>query len=75
MEDTRELPTGLKILDKEPVMVSNPFSGEVCELQPDAVAVYDWIKGSEALRQYEDMQKGLDWFKKHEPIAYMKLLD
>ena len=71
----RKIPKGLKILDKEPVMVSNPFSGEVCELQPDAVADYDYIKGSEALRQYEGVREGLDWFRKHEPDAYMVLLD
>ena len=44
-------------------------------LQPDAVAVYDYIKGSEVLRQYEAVRKGLDWFRKHEPVAYMVLLD
>jgi hypothetical protein len=24
---------------------------------------------------YDDMNKGLDWFAKHEPDAYMVLLD
>jgi hypothetical protein len=72
---TREIPKGLKILDKEPVEVANQFSGESVVLPPDAVAVYDWIKGSELFKQYDDMQKGLDWFRKHEPKAYMVLLD
>ena len=72
---TREIPKGLKILDKEPVEVANPFSGESVVLPPDAVAVYDWIKGSELFKQYDDVQKGLDWFRKHEPKAYMVLLD
>jgi len=73
--EERTLPKGLKILDEEPVEVKNPYSGEKVTLQPDAVAVYDYIKGSEVLRQYEAVRKGLDWFRKHEPVAYMVLLD
>ena len=73
--EERTLPKGLKILDEEPVEVANPYSGEKVTLQPDAVAVYDYIKGSEVLRQYEAVRKGLDWFRKHEPVAYMVLLD
>ena len=72
---TREIPKGLKILDKEPVEVANQFSGESVVLLPDAVAVYDWIKGSEVCGLYDDMNRGLDWFRKHEPKAYMVLLD
>jgi hypothetical protein len=72
---SREIPKGLKILDKEPVEVANQSSGESVVLPPDAVAVYDWIKGSELFKQYDDMQKGLDWFREHEPKAYMVLLD
>ena len=44
-------------------------------LKPDAVAVYDFVKGSEALKQYDDMREGIDWFMQHEPEAYMTLLD
>jgi len=72
---TRTLPKGLKILDKEPVDVANPYTGEKVTLQPDAVAVYDMIKGSEAMRLYDDVRIGLDWFRQHEPDAYMVLLD
>ena len=43
----RELPVGLKIMDAEPKEVTNPFSGESVVLQPDAIAVYDFIKGAE----------------------------
>ena len=75
MSEERELPKGLKILDKEPVFVKNPYSGEGISLEPDAVAVYDWIKGCEALGHTENMYKGLDWFRKYEPNAYMVLLD
>ena len=38
-----KLPFKCMILDKEPVRVSNPFSGESCMLTPEAVAVYDVI--------------------------------
>tara|TARA_R110000796_G_scaffold44673_2_gene108687 strand:- start:178 stop:405 length:228 start_codon:yes stop_codon:yes gene_type:complete len=75
MSEDRILPKGLVILDKEPVQVKNPYSGESVVLQPDAVAVYDWIKGAEHLELYDDMNKGLDWFAKNEPDAYMVLLD
>ena len=71
----RKIPKGLEILDKEPVEIANPYSGEKVMLQPDAVAVYDYIKGSEVLQQYKAVRKGLDWFRKHEPDAYMLLLD
>ena len=71
----RKLPAGLKIIDAEPMKVYNPFSGESVVLQPDAIAVYDFIKGSEALKQYDDMREGIDWFMQHEPEAYMTLLD
>jgi len=75
MSKDRKLPKGLVILDKEPVQVKNPYSGESVTLQPDAVAVYDWIKGAERLEMYDEMDKGLDWFAEHEPEAYMVLLD
>ena len=74
--ERRKLPKGLKILDKEPVKVKNPYMpGKWVILQPDAAAVYDWIKGSEVLEQYEDVQIGLHWFRINDPEAYMILLD
>jgi len=72
---TRTLPEGIQILDAEPVEVKNPYTGEAVTLQPDAVAVYDMIKGSEAMRLYDDVREGLDWFRVNEPKAYMVLLD
>ena len=71
----RKIPKGLKILDKEPVEVANPYTGEKVTLPPDAIAVYDWIKGCEVCGLNNDMDKGLDWFRKHEPTAYYVLLD
>lgn len=55
--------------------VTNPFSGESVELDPVAVAVYDCIKGAEALGDYDVVRKGIDWFIDNYPEAYMTLLD
>ena len=71
----REIPNGVVILDKEPVEVKNPYTGETVTLKPDAVAVYDMIKGSELFEDYDNVRVGLDWFKVNEPDAYMVLLD
>jgi len=71
----REIPNGVVILDKEPVEVKNPYTGEAVTLKPDAVAVYDMIKGSELFEDYDNVRVGLDWFKVNEPDAYMVLLD
>mgnify|MGYP003108893582 CR=1 FL=1 len=72
---SREIPEGVKILDSEPVEVKNPYTGAAVTLKPDAVAVYDWVKGSELFKDYDSVRKGLDWFKVNEPEAYMVLLD
>ena len=56
--------------------VTNPFSGEKCYLNADALSVYDVIKGSEALGKYDKaFYDGLDWFREHYPKEYMTLLD
>lgn len=65
----------LELVDTEPVTVTNPFSGESCVLQPEAVALYDYIKGSELLELYENLEKGLTAFRKRWPKEYMILLD
>lgn len=56
-------------------VVTNPFSGESCTLTPEAVAVYDTIKGCEMFGDYKGVRKGLDWFRKEFPEEYMVLLD
>ncbi len=63
------------LYDKEPVEVRNPLSGEACTLTPQAVAVYDTIKGAEMIGDYKTLEKGLGWFRKHFPAEYMVLLD
>ena len=62
-------------IGEHPEEVTNPYSGESCILQPHAVAVYDLVKGSEQIGDYETMNIGLDWFKQYYPSEYMTLLD
>tara|TARA_R110000744_G_scaffold5660_2_gene20096 strand:- start:25 stop:261 length:237 start_codon:yes stop_codon:yes gene_type:complete len=71
----RALPFECAILDKEPQLVANPYTGDEVLLKPDAIAVYDCIKGSELVKDWETVQKGLDWFREHECKAYYVLLD
>ena len=68
-------PFEVEIMDKAPVEVANPYSGEKVMLEPIAVAVYDAIKGAEMLNYYETVEAGIDWFKEHYPKEYMVLLD
>ena len=49
MEKYPKLPFDCTVMDKEPVEVANPYSGEKATLTPQAVAVYDTIKGAEML--------------------------
>ena len=71
----RTLPFKCQILDTESEFVTNPYTGEKCLLRPDSLAVYDTIKGSEMIKDYATVRKGLDWFMEHEPLAYAILLD
>ena len=75
MKSIKEIFPGIMILDEEPVEVQNPFSGESAVLSPEEVAVYDYIKGCELMRDYDGVRKGLDWFSRKNPEAYMTLLD
>jgi hypothetical protein len=83
MEDnmTRKLPFDCLVGD-EPEEVTNPFSGESITIPADAVAVYDVTIGYNHIaeksgnpKHWDIVRKGLDWFRKHEPKAYMVLLD
>jgi len=69
------LPFDCVVMDKDPVEVQNPFTGEKVMLTPEAVAVYDTIKGAEMLGKTDTLQKGLDWFAENYPKEYMVLLD
>ena len=68
-------PFPVEILNKAPVEVANPFSGQKVMLEPIAVAVYDCIKGAEMIEDYDIVEKGIEWFQKHYPKEYMVLLD
>ena len=68
-------PFEIEIIDTKPVEVTNPFSGQKATLQPTAIAVYDCIKGAEAMGEYDTVEKGIDWFIKHYPKEYGILLD
>ena len=50
-------------------------AGQFAKLPAFAVAIYDTIIGSEMSEDYDTMQKGLTWFQKYFPKAYMQLLD
>ena len=63
--------------------VTNRFGGDSCYLTAEELSVYDFIIGASDLMEMgmyapktiDDMRKGLDWFRKNNAEAYMKLLD
>jgi len=68
--------------------VQNPFSGQSIAMPKFAVAVYDVIMGSNLMAEkydaihgmgschaWQDVRKGLDWFRKYFAKEYMVLLD
>jgi hypothetical protein len=70
-----KLPFNCLILDDAPVEVTNPFSGESCILTPEAVAVYDSIRGAEMIGNWTLVRQGIEWFIENFPSEYMILLD
>ena len=63
----------LVILDDTDKEVTNPFSGASAMLCPEAIAVYDYIKGAEYLGS--PFAKQLRYFMQKWPAEYMTLLD
>ena len=65
--------------------VANPYSGEEIELTATELSMYDFCMGATFVYEMgglsvdgkilKDLQKGLDWFRKNNPEAYMILLD
>ena len=63
--------------------VQNRFGGDSCYLNAEELSMYDFVIG--ASNMYEmgmhhdklvtDLRRGLDWFRKNNAEAYMKLLD
>ena len=64
----------LEIFD-EKEFVANRFTGEIVELEPEAVAMYDLTMGAERFGMYKTMRTCLDWFIDNYPKEYMVLLD
>ena len=65
-------------------IVRNRFSGEEYELNNVELSMYDFIMGCTIMcemnrfindKYVKDLRKGLDWFRKYNPKAYMVLLD
>ena len=54
---------------------TNPFSKQSEMLTNEEAMVYDLVKQSEEMAEYNKMQKGLDKFSRLNPKAYMTLLD
>jgi len=73
-EQAVELFPDLEIFD-EKEFIANRLTGEVIELEPEAVAVYDLTIGAEMMGMYSIVRKGLDWFIDNYPKEYMVLLD
>ena len=71
------------IYDKGAV-VQNRFGGGEIELNNVELSVYDFCIGASIVvemgvfntsKHVQDLRKGLDWFRKYNPEAYMVLLD
>ena len=71
-------------LYKEGGTVRNRFSGEEYELNNVELSMYDFVMGASITMEMgifnsdhhiQELRKGLDWFRKHNPKAYMVLLD
>ena len=70
-----KMPFDCVIMDKESKEIANPYTGQKALLTPEAIAVYDTIKGAEMIGQYETMEKGIAWFQANYPKEYFILLD
>ena len=57
------------------IKTTNPFSGQSEMLTNEEAMVYDMVKQSEEMQEYNKMQKGLDKFSRLNAKAYMTLLD
>ena len=63
--------------------VRNRFSGEEYELNNVELSMYDFVIGSSMMMEMgmhhdsmmTELRKGLNWFRKNNPKAYMVLLD
>ena len=83
-----KLPFEIKTHSTAMVKRTNPFSGESIAMPKFAVAVYDVTMGSNHMAEsydqthgtgtapeWNDVRKGLDWFRRYFAKEYMVLLD
>ena len=73
-----------QVYDKGAI-VQNRFSGEEYELNNLELSMYDLVMGASIMYEMggfntdtkilKDLRRGLDWFRKYNPKAYMVLLD
>ena len=85
VEEKQELPKWFNgELYKEGGEVANRFGGDSCLLNNVELSMYDYIIGASDMaemgifntpKHIQDLRKGLDWFRKNNPEAYMVLLD
>ena len=71
-------------LYEEGAVVRNRFGGDSIELNNIELSMYDFVIGSSIVMEMSsgykhtnvnELRKGLDWFRKNNPEAYMVLLD
>ena len=71
-------------LYEEGETVQNRFSGEEYKLNNVELSMYDFVMGATMAiemgifntpHHVKELRKGLDWFRKNNPEAYMVLLD
>ena len=65
--------------------VQNRFGGDSCYLNAEELSMYDFIMGCSMVFEtmpskasnkiIDEFHKGLSWFRKYNPEAYMTLLD
>jgi len=64
--------------------VQNRFGGDSCYLNAEELSMYDYVIGASNMiemgmfntpQHVQDLRKGLNWFRKNNPSAYMTLLD
>jgi len=84
MNTNTKLPDWFKgTLYKEGGLVHNRFGGDSIELNNVELSMYDYVMGASIMmemgltddRAIKTLRKGLDWFRKYNPKAYMVLLD
>ena len=70
-------------LYEEGDIVRNRFSGEEYKLNNIELSMYDLVMGASIICEMggggpgiiKDLRRGLEWFRTHNPKAYMVLLD